>query len=91
MLATTVDLHLTDALGQVLTYFTTNINPVIAAVVGIAMFVWFLKFALRSFGITSISAGIFDDGDEYGVRFEARYEDDDDDDGEKYYGKTWDL
>jgi hypothetical protein len=92
LLATSADLHLTDALQQVVSYFTTNINPVVTAVVGIAVFVWFIKFALRSFGITSIEAGIFQDDDgDWGARLEAFGDSDDEDQEERYHGHRWEL
>lgn len=47
----TVDSNLTDALDQVTTYFTSNIGAVITAVVGVIVFLWLLRLALRSFGI----------------------------------------
>lgn len=88
--ATITDPNLTNALSQVVTYFTSNINPVITAVVGLAMFIWLLKIALRSFGITSIEGGIFDDGENIGIRLEA-FGDEEDDAEERYYGGRWDL
>lgn len=47
----TVDANLSNALSAVTTYFGNNIGAVIAAVVGIAVFIWLLRLAFRSFGI----------------------------------------
>jgi len=47
----TADANLTSALDSVTTYFTSNIGGVITAVVSIAVFLWLLRLALRSFGI----------------------------------------
>jgi len=46
-----VDTNLTSALDSVTTYFSANIGVVIAAFVGIAVFLWLLRLAFRSFGI----------------------------------------
>lgn len=45
------DSSLTSALTSVTSYFTANIGTVITAVVGVAVFLWLLKLAFRSFGI----------------------------------------
>jgi uncharacterized membrane protein YeaQ/YmgE (transglycosylase-associated protein family) len=47
----TVDANLTSALTSVTSYFADNIGAVIAAVVGIIVFLWLLRIALHSFGI----------------------------------------
>jgi len=47
----TVDPQLTSSLSAVTAYFTANIGAVITAVVGIAVFMWLLRIAFRSFGI----------------------------------------
>jgi len=47
----TADSNLTTALQSVTTYFADNIGLVITAVVGIAVFLWLLRMAFRSFGI----------------------------------------
>jgi hypothetical protein len=47
----TTDTSLTNSLNSVTTYFTNNIGAVIAAFVGIAVFLWLLRMAFRSFGI----------------------------------------
>lgn len=47
----TADANLTTALSSVTTYFSNNIGVVIAAVVSIAVFLWLLRLAFRSFGI----------------------------------------
>jgi len=54
----TADPNLSDALDSVTTYFGDNIGVVIAAVVGIVVFVWLLKIALHSFGIRKPTRGI---------------------------------
>ena len=46
-----VDANLQSALDSITTYFTSNIGAVITAVVGIAVFMWLLRLAFRSFGI----------------------------------------
>lgn len=45
------DANLTTAVDSVTTYFTANIGLVIGAVVSIAVFMWLLRIAFRSFGI----------------------------------------
>lgn len=47
----TADPNLTSALTAVTTYFSDNIGAVIAAVVGLVVFIWLLRIALHSFGI----------------------------------------
>jgi hypothetical protein len=47
----TADTNLTAALSSVTSYFTANIGVVIAAVVGVVVFLWILRLALKSFGI----------------------------------------
>ena len=47
----TADANLTSALNSVTTYFTSNIGVIVTAVVGIAVFLWLLRLAFRSFGI----------------------------------------
>lgn len=46
-----VDANLTTALSDITTYFGDNIGAVITAVVGIALFMWLLRIAFRSFGV----------------------------------------
>lgn len=48
----TADATLTSAVSSVTDYFTANIGTVITAVVGIAVFLWLLRLAFRSFGIS---------------------------------------
>ena len=47
----TADPQLTSALSSVTSYFSDNIGVIIAAVVSIAVFLWLLRIAFRSFGI----------------------------------------
>lgn len=90
-LATTIDIRLTDALTQVVTYFTTNLSPVMTAVIGVIVFLWLLKFALRSIGVTSVSLGVApDDEGNWRARLEYEAEEDDGDDS-KGWSKRWDL
>lgn len=48
----TADANLTSALSSVTTYFGDNIGVIIAAVVGVAVFIWMLRLAFRSFGVS---------------------------------------
>jgi hypothetical protein len=47
----TADSNLTSAVTSVTSYFTSNIGTVITGVVGIAVFLWLLRIAFRSFGV----------------------------------------
>jgi hypothetical protein len=48
----TADSNLTSAVSQVTSYFTSNVGTIITAVVGIAVFIWLLRLAFRSFGVS---------------------------------------
>ena len=47
----TVDSNLTSALSSITTYFSDNIGAVVTAVVGVALLIWLLRIAFRSFGV----------------------------------------
>ena len=47
----TVDTNLSAAVTSITTYFSANIGTVITGVVGIAVFLWLLRIAFRSFGV----------------------------------------
>lgn len=47
----TADSNLTSAVNSVTTYFSANIGTVITGVIGIAVFLWLLRIAFRSFGV----------------------------------------
>jgi hypothetical protein len=47
----TADSNLTSAVSSVTSYFSANIGTVITGVIGIAVFLWLLRIAFRSFGV----------------------------------------